>query len=294
MAEAAVKGSAIRLTFRVLLLSLWIALMVSWYFITWLLRVPNRQRIACRFHRGCCRLFGIEVVVIGNTTQTKPTLFVGNHISYLDVFALGGHLPGYFVAKSEVAHWPLFGQLARLQNTVFIERRASRAVGQVRSLQHVLANGENLILFPEGTSTPGVEVLPFKSALFKAADLPDTQVTIQPLSISYTHCQGRAMSQQQRDLFAWYLPMPFLSHFLTMLSVPGVRAEIRLQKPVHLQEFASRKQCAAYCQQQVAAGLAASLASGEDNDPSTTADQLATGHELDAGSELAGTGSRPD
>ena len=91
---------------------------------------------------------------------------VANHVSYLDVFVLGSLIPAVFVAKKEVREWPVIGWIAWLQRTIFIERRRSKADDEIRPLVKALNQGSNVIVFPEGTSTDGVTILPFKSTLF--------------------------------------------------------------------------------------------------------------------------------
>ena len=205
------------------------------------------EKIPRAFHRGLCRIFGIRVEHHGQLARHRPMLYVGNHISYLDIFVLGGVIPGYFIAKSDVADWPVLGSLARLQNTLFFERNSKRAAEQIEIMREHLRSGGNLILFPEGTSTYGTSVEPFKSSLFKAAEMDDTQVLIQPFTVSYTHCNGEPMSAEYRDYFAWYDVTPFAGHFLNALGAPTVRAQISYAEPVSVTDFASRKECARHC-----------------------------------------------
>jgi len=136
------------------------------------------------FHKILLKLIGFDVRIHGAMPVTGPVLFVCNHTSYLDIPVLGALIPASFVAKAEVASWPLFGFMAKLQNTVFIERRQTRAISQRDQLTRYLADGRNLILFPEGTSTDGRYVLPFKSSLFGAIETAakDIDVIIQPVS----------------------------------------------------------------------------------------------------------------
>lgn len=220
------------------------------------------QRIPPIFHRFVCTLLGLEVVTVEGQPMPGNTLMVSNHISWIDIFALGGVVRGFFVAKSEVAGWPLLGKLAKLQNTLFIRRDGRYIRQQIPQLQAPLKAGHNLILFPEGTSTEGVEVLPFKSSLFKAADI-EPEAWVQPLSIAYTHYQGKAMDRPSRLRYAWIIPMGFGGHFLTAMGLSGARCELRFGKAVKLSEFgndaSARKALAAHCQTQVARGLAKSL-----------------------------------
>ena len=163
------------------------------------------ERFPLLFHGTVARFFfNMRCEYVGHMQQGRPVMYVANHASYLDVFVLGGKIPGSFVAKSEVAGWPVFGKLARLQNTMFLERKAQRAASQITQVRDWLHNESNLILFPEGTSTSGDWVAPFRSSLFAAAD----EVTVQPVTVVYLDYQGELMSKGDRDHYAWYLPDP--------------------------------------------------------------------------------------
>src|SRR5438094_6465579 len=143
------------------------------------------------YHRWCCRILGLRVRRIGQPTSGRPVLFAANHISYLDITVLGSLLPASFIAKREVRRWPLFGWLARLQRSVFIDRQVRSTKEQREAIAGRLAAREALILFPEGTSGDGNRILPFKSALFSVADHAATgPVAVQPVSIAYTRLDG--------------------------------------------------------------------------------------------------------
>lgn len=208
------------------------------------------------FHRGLCKIFGLRLSVTGHLCKKRSTLYIGNHVSYLDIFLLGAIVPGYFVAKSEVAGWPLLGKLARLQNTLFIERNGRRAREQVEILQKQLVDGGNLILFPEGTSTDGAHVEPFKSSLFHAAETTsDTDILIQPMTLAYIKHNNKIMSQPIRDYYAWYGTMPFLSHFIQALGMRSADIELIFHTPVKISDFDSRKACAEHCWKAVNSAL---------------------------------------
>ncbi|WP_189398510.1 lysophospholipid acyltransferase family protein [Arenicella chitinivorans] len=219
-----------------------------------ILRIPGHMRLIPLFHAGLCRILGIETVVSGELCAARPTLYVSNHSSYLDVFVLG-FLPAYFIAKSEVAGWPVLGRLAKLQHTLFVERRAGKAKHQLHTMQAHLAEGNSLTLFAEGTSTDGAHVEPFKSSLFAAANLGESErrVAIQPITVAYTHYNGeRIVEQRVRDHYAWYARMPFAPHFMGLMPLKKVGAKIHLHPVCYLDEFETRKLCADHCQQQVA------------------------------------------
>lgn len=214
------------------------------------------------FHRGMRRFFNLHSDHQGTMETSPNTLYVSNHISYLDVFVLGAKIPASFIAKSEVSGWPVFGKLAACQDTLFLKRKSSYAASQVSQLRERL-NHDSLILFPEGTSTPGTMIEPFRSTLFAASE----GRKIQPVTVAYTHYNGDRMNQTQRDRYAWYLPMPFLGHFLYALGLKQARAKLIFHEPVMLEQFESRKACAKHCEQVVRAGLLKAIAESEEVAP---------------------------
>lgn len=215
------------------------------------------------FHKGCCSLFSLDYSISGQMHTGRPTLYLANHISYLDVFVLGGEIPGFFIAKSEVANWPVLGQLARIQNTLFFERKGVRIREQLKVMASHFNQKGNLILFPEGTSTDGEHVEPFKSSLLQSVEMADLDVIIQPVSIAYTDYKGEAMSREIRDHYAWYGTMPFAPHFFSALGMERASVELVFHPPVSIKEFDTRKECTMHCYEQVSAGLKSALDSNK-------------------------------
>lgn len=244
-----------RAVFSALLLVIWILLMLPVFFIFKYLFTSRMDFFYKTFHRVCCYLFAMKVTTEGEISVIKPTLFLSNHISYLDIFALGSTLPGYFIAKSEVAGWPLLGPLAKMQNTLFFERKGNKIRAQLSIMTHHFDKKKNLILFPEGTSTEGEHVEPFKSGLLQSVEQADHTVVIQPVTIAYTHYNNKPMNRQVRDQYAWYATMPFGSHFFNALGLKKSSVKIIFHPTIALTDFATRKECASYCWQQVANGL---------------------------------------
>ena len=134
------------------------------------LGLPAARALPRWYHARCATLFGLDIRPTGTPAGASPTLFVANHVSYLDIVVLSALAEVSFVAKTEIAGWPFFGWLAKLQRTVFVARRA-RAVGrEADALQQRLAAGGNIVLFAEGTTGDGNRAQRFKSALFAAAE----------------------------------------------------------------------------------------------------------------------------
>jgi 1-acyl-sn-glycerol-3-phosphate acyltransferase len=249
----------INMLLSTLLLVVWCIAMLAVHAIWKLLHVPKIEKCYFVFHAGCCRLFNLRCEIKGEISTARPTLFLSNHISYLDVFVLGRYVPGFFIAKSEVAGWPILGWLAKAQNTLFFERSSKKVRHQMNIMSEHFNKKGNLILFPEGTSTNGEYVVPFKSSLLQSVESSSEEVYIQPISLAYTDYKNTAMTRDIRDQYAWYATMPFASHFFNVLGMGRATVVITFHKPVMLSEFESRKACAQYCHTQVAAGLEKAL-----------------------------------
>lgn len=219
------------------------------------------ERLPVFYHRSCYRLLGLKVEVRGKISTDRPTLFVSNHSSYADITVLGGLVPGSFVAKSEVADWPFFGLLAKLQRTVFVDRQMRRAADHRDAMQRRLEAGDNLILFPEGTSNDGNRVLPFKSALFSVAErvVDGRPVTVQPVSIAYTRLDGLPLGYALRPCFAWYGDMALVPHLVRLVGLGTVTVVVEFHPPLTLATCGGRRRMAAACRARIAAGVAAAL-----------------------------------
>ena len=210
------------------------------------------------YHARAARILGFRVEVRGRRASDGPILFVANHASYADMEMFGSTIPGSFIAKSEVRSWPLFGLLARLQRSVFVDRRVRSSAEQRDSLTERLHEGGNLILFPEGTSNDSLHVRPFKSALFAAAEIriEGRPVTVQPVSVAYTKINGIPMGRDLRPFFAWYGDMELVDHLWKMTGFGMVDVVVQFYPPVTIDNFGSRKKLAEHCWQIIANGVA--------------------------------------
>ena len=214
--------------------------------------------------RGCCALIGLELEVEGAPPPAGPTLYVANHVSYLDILVLGSLLDAGFIAKAEVRAWPGIGLIAGIGRTLFVERRARASHAQRQAVQARLAAGDSLILFAEGTSSDGSRVLPFKSTLFGAilpvpAAMPAVPLAVRlvPVTIGYERFRGGLpIGHSQRALYGWFGDMTLLPHLWQLLGLPGARVQLKLHPPLPAAATASRKEAARAAERTVAAGLA--------------------------------------
>lgn len=220
------------------------------------------RRLPFWFHRQGCRMLGIKVERRGRPRRGHPTLFVCNHVSYLDIPILGSQLQASFIAKKEIADWPFFGWLAKLQRSVFVDRRRSQSGVQRDEIQRRLEAGDDLILFPEGTSGDGTFILPFKSALFSVAErrIAGEPLVVQPVSLSYTRLDDVPMGRYLRPYFAWYGDMELPGHLWESLGLGCLTAVVEFHEPVTIADLdGTRKALADHCHAVVGAGVARAI-----------------------------------
>lgn len=191
-------------------------------------------RLPIFYLRGLLWILGVRLKVDGQFTRGAPILLVSNHVSWIDIVALGAIAPLSFIAKSEIASWPVFGMLAKLQRTVFVDRARKMETKNIgATMEGRFAAGEALVLFAEGTTGTGARVLPFKSALIGAALLAGGKnVAIQPVTITYTHWHGLPIGQQERPFLSWYGDMDMLSHVAYVLQQGGIDMRITIHPPM--------------------------------------------------------------
>ena len=223
-----------------------------------LLVAPQAARwLPVFYFRFILRILGITVRVHGDPPR-EGTLIASNHISWVDILVIGAQRPAHFIAKKEVASWPLFGQLAKLNRTIFIDReRRHQARAQNISIAARLEDGDCMVLFPEGTSSDGLRVLPFKSSLF-AAVMPrsgEMQFPVQPVSMVYTRRHGVMMGRRQRAAYGWYGDTELLPHLLYVLGSCPVTVELYYHTVPSVEVAAHRKDMARYCEAMAADGM---------------------------------------
>lgn len=210
-------------------------------------RGPASLVLPALFHRSVCAVLGVRVEVRGAVEPAAQVVFISNHLSHLDVPVIGGVLRGCFVAKDDVRDWPVLGALARLQQTVFVSRNPRRVAAVAASLAAALAAGHNVVLFPEGTTSDGSSVLPFKSSLFAVLAEPALgDVALQPVTIELLAVDGaRIADGGDRDGYAYYGEMRLWPHLLAFMRGSGARLRLTLHAPLPPATDLSRKALAA-------------------------------------------------
>lgn len=243
----------------------WFAIRLDWRL---------QRSLPYRFHRFLCRLLGIRVTVVGEPLKNGG-LIAANHVSWLDIPVLSSVVPLSFIAKNEVRRWPFFGTQARLQRTVFVRRERAKALEDRDTIRKRLMQGDTLVLFPEGTSSDGNRVLPFKSALFSAAELSigngagrhERHAPVQPVSVAYTGLYGVPMGRENRPFFAWYGDMDLVPHLWEAFKKGPIDVVVELHPPLTIDDAGGRKKLAARAEAAVRQGLVRALAGSREPPP---------------------------
>jgi len=215
----------------------WLALKRQW---------PLMRKFPVWFHRMVLKILNIRVEVLGTPSATdRPLLFVSNHVSWLDIIVLGSTGPLVFIAKSEIASWPMFGTFARMQRSIFVDRAKRHGTGEVnQTIAKTLSGGDPVVLFGEGTSSDGNRVLPFRSALLgglRDAMEENGRGFVQPVSIAYRKIHGMPMGRQHREIAAWYGDMDLIPHLMRVLREGAIDVTVAFGKVMEVAHEDDRK-----------------------------------------------------
>ena len=225
-----------------------------------------QRRIPQLYHRVLCALIGVRIREIGRRSTASPALILSNHVSWLDITVISALSPVVFVAKSEVARWPVFGWLAKLQRTIFINRQARHQTGAAtRAIAGRLLGGDAVVLFAEGTSSDGIRVLPFRSSLVGAvhhalgSSTQHSSITVQPMSLAYVGFDGVPMGRALRERVAWYGDADLMPHLRDVLASGAVDVVVSWGEAVAYDMGADRKAIAREAEKSVRRMTAAAL-----------------------------------
>jgi 1-acyl-sn-glycerol-3-phosphate acyltransferase len=209
---------------------------------------PHITQFVCK---NALRVLRLPLRVHGEPMLGQGAV-VANHISWLDIFVLNASKRIYFVSKAEVASWPGIGWLARATGTLFIKRERAQAKAQTKVMQDRLLAGHKLLFFPEGTSTDGLQVLPFKTTLFASFMAPELRdvLQIQPVSVVYHAPKGAS-----KVFYGWWGDMDFATNLLMTLATSRQGSVDVLYHPaIKVADFHDRKELAKACETAVRAG----------------------------------------
>ncbi|MCL4244164.1 MAG: 1-acyl-sn-glycerol-3-phosphate acyltransferase [Candidatus Dadabacteria bacterium] len=213
-------------------------------------RLHTCMRLTSFFSKLMKKNFGVTVRIDksgksgSGYSEEKTYLVLSNHLSYLDIFLLFSEFPACFIASvDEVRETFLLGRATELSGGFFVERRnRTNLRAEIESIADILKMGLNVVLFPEGTTSNGEQVLPFKVPLLSVAQ--KAGVEILPVCIRYTKINGEEVGLHNRDLVYYYGDMEFFTHADTLLTVKSIDAELKILDPVDASSSNSRKDLA--------------------------------------------------
>lgn len=238
-------GRWIRIGSRILALAPAFLLGLPAQWVALRLNSPLSRTLPVIFHRYLLLVLGVRLRVSGTPSRERPLLITANHLSWLDIVVISSLMPVSFIAKSEVARWPFFGTLARLQRSIFVEReRRGKTVEKTREIAARMQRGDTMVLFAEGTTSDGARILPFRSALIgsaQAAVAGKEAAYIQPLNIAYPALAGLPIGRANLPLIAWYGDMDLLPHLADFLCLGDVTAQVSFGAPRRVAPESDRK-----------------------------------------------------
>lgn len=215
----------------------------------------HKRHLATRWSSFCAKLvmntLGIQIVA-AQSELMKGRLVVSNHMSYVDAIILAAMAPCVFVTSREVESSPGLGLLAKIAGCLFVERRHREQVAMdIEQIKVVLQEGFTVVLFPEGTSTNGEVILPFKKSLFDAAI--DLELEVLPVSLNYIEINREVVSKSNRDLVCYYGDMEFCAHFAGLVNqVHSLRALVHVSEPILTTQIKCRRAVAEKAYQDIA------------------------------------------
>ena len=248
--------SPILSTLRLAILIPWILFISSIHLIISLISKRFFSFFFSLFFKGIINIIGVKVNVSG-LQEKRKTLFVSNHISYLDIIVYGSLINTVFVAKSEIKKWPIINKLCTIAKTIFVERNNIRSLrNQISLIEKSLQKDTNVLFFPEGTSSDGSKVLRFKSSLFSIVDSKGLgEFYIQPISLSYNKLDGLPMNKFYKPFLAWFGGMALFSHLWKFLGLGTSEVKVTFHKAKKFSSFSNRKDACFFCYEKISEQL---------------------------------------
>jgi 1-acyl-sn-glycerol-3-phosphate acyltransferase len=240
---AAVWLRKVRAWDRVILIILWT--LISMVVQALMLVLPGRGKVVFPkvYWQTFAWLLGMHIRQIGTPAARvdgRPVVFVANHSSWLDVAVIGARLETCFVSKDAVQDWPGVNLVAILGRTAYVTRQRAATGRESDVIRQRLDQGDNLILFPEGTTDDGTRVLPFRSSFLSVAE-GDAPPIVQPVSIVYDRMAGLPVGRMNRPVFAYYGDMNIGSHFWRLIRSHAFGVTLLLHPPIDPRDYADRK-----------------------------------------------------
>lgn len=210
-------------------------------------------RNVSKYSREALKLMNFQVEAVNldrQLLQNQNFLMVSNHMSYIDILVMSSIQPSVFVTSVDMASVFFLGTMAEMGGSLFIERRHRGQIQEdVKMISETLRQGFHVVIYPEGTSSNGQELLPFKRSLLMSAF--EAGRDILPICLKYTEINGEPFGPQNADLVCWYGGMSFGPHFANLAKIKNVRAEVHFLEPIEVTPECTRAELAEKCYQSI-------------------------------------------
>jgi len=250
---------SLRLFSILLCLSIFIIITIPIQFLLNFFKLELKNTYPLFFYKVIKNISGINIHTEGFEKirqKDTGTLYIANHVSWFDILCLGSMLNARFIAKKEVASMGIFGFLAKLSNTFFIDNSNKKKIYQYNNfIREKLINGESLILFPEGTTSDGNSIRKFKSSLFECINSSESLINVQPISICYARKNNLPMGIYSRRFIAWVGETSMVNSMKEFLSSGSITVNLIFHPKVSMKQFSDRKELSSFCEEQILIGL---------------------------------------
>tara|TARA_B100000579_G_scaffold435485_1_gene458889 strand:- start:1278 stop:2054 length:777 start_codon:yes stop_codon:yes gene_type:complete len=250
---------SLRLFSILLCLSIFVIITIPIQFFLNIFQLKWKSTYPLFFYKVIKNIVGIKINSEGleeNEREGLGTLYIANHVSWFDILCLGSMLNARFIAKKEVAEMGIFGFLARLSNTFFIDNSDKNMIYQYNNfIREKLIKGESLILFPEGTTSDGNGIRKFKSSLFECLNSSESQINVQPISICYVSKNNIPMGIYSRRFIAWVGETSMVGSMKEFLMSGSITVHLIFHPKVSKNLFNNRKDISSFCEEQILIGL---------------------------------------
>ena len=250
--------SILRLTFILVILILIIFVSIPIQFLCNIIGFKIKKLYPLLFYRMIKIITGININFDSTKLNKKSTgvLYIANHVSWFDIICLGTLLNAKFIAKKEVSKMGIFGFLAKLSNTFFIDNENKNKIIEYNNLiQRKLQQGENFIIFPEGTTSDGNGILGFKSSMLECAFDNNNKINVQPISICYSKLNNIPMGIYLRRNIAWVGDTSMVAAMANFLRSGRITVDIIFHEIMSINNFENRKDLALYCERKILNGI---------------------------------------
>lgn len=244
----------VRAIFRLCILILYTFYIVSiTHILNHICSYSTHRKFLQRWYVNILKLFGFTLHIEGSMPKKQGMLIITNHSSYMDILVIGSLFFVHFTPKSNIKTWPFISQMVGASQPIYINRNDRRAIAtQNVKIANFIKSGKNVVLYPEGTTSTGIEVYPFKTGFFAFLEAPEHRsIPVLPVTIVYKSANDIPLTKHTPSPIAWYGDESLLPHLWKLLKQTKAEVKVILHEPVTMENFNSRKELAQHCEEMI-------------------------------------------